>query len=81
MVYITSRRATPRREARADVKVYTNTERVTLRVNGIAQPVQTVRHRMATWQNVALRTGVNHLTVTGNRGAADSIDWEVVPNN
>jgi len=77
MVYIANRRATPRREARADIKVYTNTERVTLRVNGVAWPVQTVLDRRVTWPNVVLRNGVNRLTVTSDRGLTDSIDWVV----
>ena len=77
MVHLTSRRATPRTSTRADVKVYTNTERVTLQVNGMALPALAAQDRMATWHDVELRPGINRITVRSNRGITDSIEWVV----
>lgn len=77
MVHIANRRATPRSDATADVKVYSNTQRVRLHVNGVALPEQPVRGRMAVWQQVALRDGRNTLRVTSDRGVADEIEWVV----
>jgi beta-galactosidase len=77
MVHLTSRRATPRTGAHADVKVYTNTERVTLQVNGQTLATQTAQDRMATWHDVELRPGVNRITVLSDRGITDSIEWVV----
>ncbi|MEP6502762.1 MAG: glycoside hydrolase family 2 TIM barrel-domain containing protein [Betaproteobacteria bacterium] len=79
MVYVTNRRATPRSEGRADIKVYTNTDRVTLQVNGISLPAQAPRDRLAIWHDVPLRAGANRITATGPRGVADSIEWIVTP--
>ena len=75
MVHLTSRRATPRTNSRAEIKVYTNTERVTLHVNGLTLPAQTAQDRMATWHDVELRPGTNRIAVTSNRGVTDSIEW------
>jgi hypothetical protein len=77
MVHITSRRATPRQVASVDIKVYSNTERVTVRVNGEDLTSEAPIDHIALWKNVRLHPGVNHIeAVTNITALTDSVDWQ-----
>jgi beta-galactosidase len=84
MVYIASRRSTPRKLASTEVKVYSNCPEVELIVNGQslgnAQPDEV---RIARWPNVVLRPGPNHIeaVTSGPTGKlSDSCDWVLEAN-
>jgi beta-galactosidase len=77
MVYITSRRFTVRSEPDVDVKVYTNQPSVTLRVNGMAQSVETLNDRVAVWQT-KLQPGRNLIEVTSGE-VSDRVEWTYDP--
>jgi beta-galactosidase len=79
MVYIASRRMTPRQQPTTEVKVFSNCNTVELTVNGTSlgtvQPndVKTFR-----WPTVTLRPGKNEIEVTGTSGqgkVTDSCEW------
>jgi hypothetical protein len=78
MVYITSRRFAQRSTSNVDVKVYTNTEAVTLSVNGTSVGMQTPSDHIAVWKSVRLANGSNHIEVAGMRGESichDAVTW------
>jgi beta-galactosidase len=78
MVYITSRRFAQRSTSNVDVKVYTNTESVTLSVNGTSLGMQTPSDHIAVWKSVRLANGSNHIEVAGTRGESichDAVTW------
>lgn len=81
IVYIASRRMTPRTQAETEVKVYSNTGPVELKVNGkslgLAKPDAS---RICRWQNVPLAPGKNTIEATGRAGKkalADQCEWMV----
>ncbi len=79
MVYITSRRFATRQKATVPVKVYSNTERVTLSVNGnvVGEVVPDVQKR-AVWPSVTLSPGENTLVVSGEKDGqkvTDTVVW------
>ena len=77
MVHITSRRATPRQVSSVDIRVYSNTDRVTVRVNGAALTSEAPIDHIALWKNVRLQPGVNHIeAVTNITSLTDSVDWQ-----
>jgi hypothetical protein len=78
MVHITSPRATPRSSLSGDVKVYSNTGRVSLSVNDVAfQTIEPVDH-IAVWNDVPLREGTNRIiATTENRTVVDAVEWTV----
>ena len=77
MVHITSRRATPRQVASVDIKVYSNTDRVTIRVNGADLTSEAPIDHIALWKSVRLRPGMNHIeAVTNITSRTDSVDWQ-----
>ncbi len=75
MVYIASRRMTPRKQATTDVKVYSNCPEVELKVNGRslgkAGPNDV---RVFRWENVPLQPGRNTIEAVA-RGASDRCEW------
>jgi len=78
VVYITSRRFTPRTTATVTVKVYSNSDSVTLMVNGTSRGAATGAERIFTWTNVPLTVGANTLQATGTSGATtatDNVTW------
>jgi beta-galactosidase len=78
VVYITSRRFTPRTSATTTVKVYSNLDSVTLTVNGTSRGAATGADRIFQWTNVPLAAGQNTDQATGTTGATtamDSVTW------
>ncbi|HEX6765724.1 MAG TPA: glycoside hydrolase family 2 TIM barrel-domain containing protein [Polyangiaceae bacterium] len=78
VVYITSRRFTPRTTATTTVKVYSNLDSVTLTVNGTSRGAGTGADHIFQWTNVPLTTGQNTVQATGTSGtttAMDSVTW------
>ena len=76
-VYIT-RAASRARHGDGTVKVYSNTDSVTLQVNGATIGSSAGADRIFTWTNVALRAGANTIVATGTTGATtatDTITW------
>ena len=85
MVYLASRRMTPRRQAVTEVKAYSNCAQVELKLNGqsvgTAQPDET---RICHWPGVTLRPGKNELETTGRtpdgRPVSDRCEWVLDTN-
>jgi beta-galactosidase len=74
LVYITSRRYTPRTSASVTVKVYANVPSVELSVNGTSVGSQSSNNRIFIFHNVALDAGNNEIQATGD-GVTDSVTW------
>jgi beta-galactosidase len=78
LIYITSRRFTPRTAAKTEVKVYSNCDEVELALNGRSLGARRVDDHVAIWAGVELARGENHLEARGRKGgttAADRCDW------
>ena len=78
-VHITSRRYTPRPAGTVDVKVYSNAAQVTLQLDGVALPTQTVEQGIAVWRGVPLPAGRHSITARTDQGATDQVEWLAVP--
>jgi beta-galactosidase/beta-glucuronidase len=78
MVHITSARATPRSSLSANIKVYSNTARVSLSVNDVAfRSIEPVDH-IAVWNDVPLREGRNRIVAASEeRSIVDTVEWTV----
>lgn len=76
MVYITSRRATLRKAAQVEIKIYSNQPKATLRLNGTDLGTQPVDGHIARWQ-VTLAPGQNRVEVLAGE-ATDAIEWRLV---
>ena len=78
VVYITSRRFTPRTTATASVRIYSNLDSVQLTVNGTTIGSLTSTDHIFLWPNVALTTGNNAISAIGTMGATtltDAVTW------
>ena len=79
MVYITSRRATPRTQPVTEVKVYSNCPLVELKVNGA--PLGSMKpddNHITRWPSVTLQPGTNTIEATGvsnGQPLSDSCTW------
>lgn len=73
MVHITSRRHTQRQQASVEVKVYSNQDSASLRVNGVDFGTLHVTGHIATWR-LQLTEGANRIEVTAG-SATDSVEW------
>jgi beta-galactosidase len=75
---ITSRRFTTRAPATITVKVYANTDDVTLTVNGASLGTVTSANHVYTWTGVALQAGANVVQATGAKNGVpltDTVTW------
>jgi beta-galactosidase len=77
MAHITSRRHTQRQQASVEVKVYSNQDKASLRLNGADMGTQPVTGRIATWQ-LRLAEVINRIDVTAG-SATDSVEWHYQP--
>jgi len=83
LVYITSRRFSPRRAAQTDVKVYSNCDEVELVLNGRSLGARRVDDHVALWNGVELVAGDNRLEARGRTPAATVTDrcvWTLTAN-
>jgi beta-galactosidase len=83
MVYIASRRFTPRAdECPPYVRVYSNCDSVELFVNGISMGTKTAADRIFMWDaGIALQAGDNDLTaigISGENSCRDSCIWNFI---
>jgi beta-galactosidase len=76
VVYVTSRRFTPRTTATVPVKVYSNLESVELFVNGSSQGSKTAADHRFLWSNVPLTQGANTIEARGaGTMVSDMVSW------
>jgi len=79
MVYIASRRHAVRTEPTTDVKAYSNSARLELKVNGRLIGVATPNDvHVFDWPGVTLAPGLNTMEVTGQAGGktvTDRVTW------
>ena len=78
LVYVTSRRFSPRTQARTTVKVYSNCPTVSLHVNGRDIGGVTVEDHVALFPAVELALGPNHVVAKAQRGnltVSDEVTW------
>ena len=78
LVYITSRRFTPRTATGTEVKVYSNCDEVELALNGRSLGARRVDDHVALWTGVELAGGENRLEAHGRTGGttvADQCAW------
>jgi beta-galactosidase/beta-glucuronidase len=82
MLHITSPRATPRHMATVDIKVYTNTNEISLKVNGhVLDPGIAVDH-VVSWTHVPLEPGMNDIVAESDvKGITDAVHWDYVPDH
>jgi len=86
MIYITSRRMTPRKHPTTEIKIYSNLPSVQLKVNGLEIPaVQPDKVHVFRWENVTLQPGDNQIEAIGTtRGKtlSDHCTWvlQAAPN-
>ena len=82
VLYIASRRDTPRKTDMVDIKIYSNLETVSLTINGKPLQAQAPDGRIALWHGVSLTPGNNTITATGRRGRKlirDTVVWRYNP--
>jgi beta-galactosidase len=79
MVYITSRRSTPRTQSVVEIKVYSNLPGVQLKVNSReTAAVQSDQVHVFRWENVPLQIGTNQIEATataGGKTVSDHCTW------
>jgi beta-galactosidase len=81
--YITSRRFTSRTSASTEVKIYSNLDNVTLKINGVSLGTKTGSDKVFKW-NVRLSPGPNLIQVFSTRNGVtytDSCSWNLTTDN
>jgi beta-galactosidase len=79
-VYITDRRYVDRTSPTANIKVYANTNAVSLTLDGVSLGTQTSTNHIFLWSNVTLKTGTNTVqavSVQGGSTYTDSVTWNL----
>lgn len=82
VLYITSRRFTPRTQAGTTVKIYSNASTVELSVNGETRGKQTSGNHIFLWPGIVLAKGENRITAQAERNGqtlTDECTWTYVP--
>jgi beta-galactosidase len=82
VLYITSRRFVVRLQPVTTIKVFSNTETVALRVNGISLGSKTSPNHIFLWPGVTLQLGRNTIEASATRGSSeltDRCEWELRP--
>ena len=77
-MYITSRRFTPRTEETVSVRIYSNCELASIKVNGVVFAAQTSTDHIFNWDNIPLQKGENKIEATGISGDSeykDNVVW------
>ena len=77
-VYITSRRYTPRKKETVAVRIYSNCESVSIKVNGTTYDAKTSTDHIFNWDNIPLQEGENLVEATGISGGLeykDNVTW------
>jgi len=81
MVYLTSRRATARKEPITEIKAYSNCPEVELFVNGTSVgKAQPNGFKICRWEKVQLSPGKNLVRVVAQSGKTmleDSCEWQL----
>jgi beta-galactosidase len=73
-VYITGRRYTERDSPVVPVKIYSNCEKVALKVNGVPVGEKTAADHIFLWENIRLKEGENRIEASGISGETSSYD-------
>jgi beta-galactosidase len=79
MVYITSRRFTPRTSSLTDIKVYSNCSSVKLYLNDIPLEEKLNNANIFVWENITLKQGTNTIRAVGSKNGkvlSDECIWE-----
>lgn len=79
VLHLANRRASPRPAGTVAVKAYSNGRQASLEVNGKPMGTVPVVDRIAAWPAVPLAPGRTTLRVRDERGATDSIEWDIQP--
>ena len=81
MVYLTSRRATARKEPITEIKAYSNCPEVELFVNGVSVgKAQPNSFKICRWEQIKLKPGSNSIRVVAQSGKGnleDSCEWKL----
>ena len=81
VLHIVSRRDSIRNDSLVQISIYTNLTKAELVVNGVPvskKQINSELHKI-TWENVTLKKGLNHISVTGEKGdrkLADYCEWK-----
>lgn len=84
-VHITGHTYTNRNTRTADVKVYANTQYVSLKVNGVPARTKSSRDHIFLWKDVPLTEGPNTIQAFGSDNGADAastdtVTWAMTPD-
>jgi beta-galactosidase len=65
VVYVTSRRFTPRPQSATEFKIYSNCQSVELIVNGQSLGIKSAKDHVFVWENASLKLGANQVEASG----------------
>jgi beta-galactosidase len=78
LLYITSRRYSPRPVGTTDIKVYSNCDSVQLTVGNVAKGMQASNDKRFVWESVEIKEGKNAISIVGYKNGKrteDSCEW------